>query len=64
MTFERITEKSSVYRHLEKMSVKEVLTHINEEDQTVPLIIAKIIPQIEKLVEVIADKMLMGGRLF
>jgi N-acetylmuramic acid 6-phosphate etherase len=64
MTFERITEKSSVYRHLEKMSVKEVLTHINEEDQTVPLIIAKTIPQIEKLVEVIADKMLMGGRLF
>jgi len=64
MTFERITEKSSLYRHLEKMSVKEVLTHINEEDQTVPLIIAKTIPQIEKLVEVIADKMLMGGRLF
>ena len=64
MSFERITEKSSPYRHLEKMSVKELLTHINEEDQKVPAIVASAIPQIEKLVEVIADKMLMGGRLF
>lgn len=64
MHFERITEKTSSYRHLEKMSVNQLLTHINEEDQKVPGVVAAAIPQIEKLVEVIADKMLMGGRLF
>ena len=46
------------------MSVAELLTNINKEDQTVPAAVAKAIPQIEKLVEAISDKMLMGGRLF
>jgi N-acetylmuramic acid 6-phosphate etherase len=64
MAFEKITEKASSYRHLEKMTVTELLTNMNKEDQTVPHAVAKVIPQIEKLVEVIGDKMLMGGRLF
>lgn len=64
MVFKKITEQSSNYRHLEKMTVMEILEHINEEDQTVPAAIKKIIPQVEKLVEAISDKMLMGGRLF
>jgi N-acetylmuramic acid 6-phosphate etherase len=64
MEFEKITEQPSPYRHLEKMSVSELLININEEDKTVPSAVAKAIPQIEKLVEVISDKMLMGGRLF
>ena len=64
MAFEKITEKASSYRHLEKMSVAELLTNINSEDQTVPHAVAKTIPQIEKLVEAVGDKMLMGGRLF
>jgi len=64
MAFEKITEKASSYRHLEKMTVAELLTNINKEDQTVPHAVAKAIPQIEKLVEIIGDKMLMGGRLF
>ena len=64
MAFERITEQASNYRHLEKMSVAEILININKEDQTVPLQLPKPFPQIEKLVEVISDKMLMGGRLF
>ena len=64
MAFEKITEQASSYRHLEKMTVAELLTNINKEDQTVPYAVAKAIPQIEKLVEVIGDKMLMGGRLF
>ena len=64
MAFEKITERASSYRHLEKMTVAELLTNINAEDQTVPHAVAKVIPQIEKLVEVIGDKMLMGGRLF
>jgi N-acetylmuramic acid 6-phosphate etherase len=64
MAFEKITEEVSSYRHLEKMSVVELLTNINREDQKVPDAVAKAIPQIEKLVEAVSDKMIMGGRLF
>lgn len=46
------------------MSVHELLLSINKEDKQVPLAIEKIIPAIEKLVEVIAEKMKAGGRLF
>lgn len=62
--FERITEQPSKYRHLEKMSIAELLTNINNEDKTVPLAVEKAVPQIEKLVSAVADKMLAGGRLF
>ncbi len=62
--FTRITEQPSRYRHLEKMSVEEILSNINNEDQSVPTAVAKAIPQIEKLVNVVSDKMLAGGRLF
>ena len=46
------------------MSIGELLTNINNEDKTVPLAIEKVIPQLEKLVAAVADKMLAGGRLF
>ncbi len=62
--FEIVTEKPSKYRHLEKMSINELLVNINAEDKTVPLAVEKALPQIEKLVEAITDKMLLGGRLF
>ena len=58
------TESPSYYNDLEKMSVHELLTNINKEDQTVPLAIAKVIPQIEVLVAQIVEKMQEGGRLF
>src|SRR5882672_544992 len=64
MAFKKITELESNYRHLEKMTIAELLTNINKEDQVVPAAVAKAILQIEKLVEAISDKMLMGGRLF
>jgi N-acetylmuramic acid 6-phosphate etherase len=64
MAFEKITEESSNYRHLEKMSVAELLVHINKEDHTIAGAVEKAIPQIEKLVDAISDKMLMGGRMF
>ncbi len=64
MAFEKITEQASSYRHLEKMTISELLVNINKEDQTVPAAVQKAIPQIEKLVEAVSDKMLMGGRLF
>ena len=64
MEFQRITEAESHYRHLEKMSVQQLLTNMNKEDSTVPSAIEKVIPQIEQLVSIIVDKMLVGGRLF
>jgi len=61
---QRITESSSNHRHLEKMSVKELLTNINNEDKTVAFAVEKSIPQIESLVKGIVPKMKEGGRLF
>lgn len=46
------------------MSIRELLENINKEDITVPLVVQQAIPQIEKLVAAISDKMLAGGRLF
>jgi N-acetylmuramic acid 6-phosphate etherase len=62
--FIKITEQPSQYRHLDKMSIGDILIHINEEDKTVPYAIEKAIPQIKHLVGAITDKMLSGGRLF
>jgi N-acetylmuramic acid 6-phosphate etherase len=61
---EKITESASPYRHLEDMTVTELLTHINTEDQKVPLAIQSAIPQIEALVNAIVPRMQDGGRLF
>jgi N-acetylmuramic acid 6-phosphate etherase len=59
-----ITESESLYHDLEKMTVRELLESINTEDQKVPLIVKKSIPDIEKLVETITERMKKGGRLF
>ncbi|TMM28648.1 N-acetylmuramic acid 6-phosphate etherase [Polaribacter aestuariivivens] len=64
MTFIKTTEQDSKYNHLEKMTVKEILFHINNEDKTVPLAVEKALPQIEKLTTQIVQKLKNGGRLF
>lgn len=46
------------------MSIEELLTRINSEDKTVPMVIEKSLPQIEKLAEVVTEKLKKGGRLF
>ena len=61
---EKTTEKESLYQHLEKMDVGELLRSINNEDKKVPAAIEKIIPEIEKVVHLITDKMKAGGRVF
>jgi N-acetylmuramic acid 6-phosphate etherase len=58
------TEQASNYNNLEKMSTFELLSNINKEDKTVPNAIEKVLPSIEKLIEVIYSKMKDGGRLF
>tara|TARA_A100001015_G_C14936398_1_gene690672 strand:- start:394 stop:1215 length:822 start_codon:yes stop_codon:yes gene_type:complete len=59
-----LTESDSHYRHLEKMSVGELLLNINAEDKKVAECVEKAIPQIEILVEKVVPRMLDGGRLF
>jgi c-di-GMP-related signal transduction protein len=58
------TESPSHYDNLEHMSVSELLTNMNKEDQTVPIAVSKVIPNIEKLVKRIVEKMKDGGRCF
>jgi len=64
MDFTKTTEQSSKYEHLEKMSIAELLSNINNEDKTVPLAVEKALPQIESLVSKVVEKMKLGGRLF
>jgi len=61
---EKITESPSRYRHLENMTVGELLAHINAEDKTVPLAVERALPQVEALVEAVVSRMQAGGRLF
>jgi len=46
------------------MSVKELLTNINNEDKTVPLAIEAVLPEIESFVQDCLLRMKDGGRLF
>ena len=61
---EKITEQPSHFDHLERMSVAELLQHINEEDRGVAEAVGRAIPQIEALVTAIEKRMKQGGRLF
>lgn len=64
MPFTKTTELDSKYNHLEKMSVTELLTNINNEDKTVPHAVEKVLPQIEQLITKIVEQLKLGGRLF
>jgi N-acetylmuramic acid 6-phosphate etherase len=59
-----ITESSSNFENLDKMTVKELLTNINQEDSKVHLAVREAIPQIEKLINKIVTQMKKGGRIF
>lgn len=61
---QKTTESGSKYNHLEQMSVHELLSNINQEDQLVAHAVAKEIPSIEKTVEAIVKSLSNGGRLF
>jgi N-acetylmuramic acid 6-phosphate etherase len=59
-----ITESSSRYANLERMSVRSLLVNINREDATVPPALKKVIPRMEALVKIIVARLTAGGRLF
>lgn len=63
-TTNKVTEAPSNFSNLEKMSVNELLCGINQEDGQVHLAVNKAIPQIEKFVSILIDRIKAGGRLF
>jgi len=60
----RITEQQSNYRHLEKMSIDEITSHINHEDKSVALAIEKARFQLNSLIGSVVEHLQTGGRLF
>ena len=60
----RITEQPSHFDHLERMSVGELLRHINEEDLNVAEAVRKVLPEVQAFVEAVEPRMRRGGRLF
>ena len=64
MAFVKISEQPSLYDNLEQKSVHEILTEINQEDHKVADAVQKAIPQIERLVTGIVERMKKGGRIF
>ncbi|SMG22137.1 N-acetylmuramic acid 6-phosphate etherase [Marivirga sericea] len=59
-----ITESESNFSNLENLSINELLNGINQEDQSVAISVQNALPQIEKALEIIVEKMQSGGRLF
>lgn len=64
MDFTKTTEQDSHYSNLEQKTIRELLETINNEDQTVPKAVAKVLPQIERLVKKVTEQLQKGGRLF
>ena len=64
MGFIKVTEQPSEYRHLEKMTVGEIIKNINKEDYHVAAAVEKALPEVEKMIVAVSEKMIEGGRLF
>jgi len=64
MDFFSITESTSVFEHLDEMSIHDLLTGMNREDTKVPEAVKKAIPQIEALINSIMERLPRGGRVF
>ena len=60
----KVTEADSHYDSLEQMSTVDLLQNINNEDEKVARIVKQQIPNIVSLIEVIVEKLKLGGRLF
>ena len=64
MDFTKTTEQDSHYNNLEQKTIRELLETINNEDKSVPKAVAKVLPQIERLVKKVTEQLQQGGRLF
>jgi len=59
-----ITESPSEFEDLDRMSVSELITAINQEDGKVHVAVQKALPQIKALIDEILKLMKVGGRIF
>lgn len=59
-----LTEAESRHQDLEKQSTLDLLKAINQEDRSVPEVVAGCIPAIEQLVEQTVVRVKEGGRIF
>ncbi len=64
MEYKKITETPSNFDGLETMDTQTILTSMNLEDKKVADAVALVIPQITKLVDALAARFAMDGRLF
>ena len=64
MNFNKITETSSNYNDLEKLSSHDILLKINDEDKKVAFAVREVIDDINSLVKKIVPKLKLNGRLF
>jgi len=60
----KTTESPSNFDNLESKSVLEIITGINQEDATIASVVQQALPQIEKLIKALVEKLKNGGRLF
>lgn len=60
----KITETPSNHDNLERLVTKDILEKMNEEDQKVAAAVAKVIPEITRLVDGIEARFRNKGRLF
>lgn len=51
-------------KNIDKMSSLEIATLINNEDKTVPMAVEKAIPQIAEVIDICAEAIKNGGRVF
>jgi len=64
MDYIKITETPSNHDNLEQLDTTSILIKMNEEDQKVADATRKVIPEITKLVDALAERFIDGGRLF
>ena len=65
MNLEKLSteQRNSSTKCLDSMSVREILQKMNEEDQTVPQAVNKVIPQLDVVITQTIERMKDGGRL-
>ena len=66
MNFENLTteKRNAASANIDKVSTLEMLKIINGEDKKIALAVEKVLPQIANAVDIIAQKLSNGGRLF
>lgn len=64
MDFFKTTEAESLYKDLENKDTATILNEINQEDHKVADAVHKALPSIKQLVDQIAPRLALGGRIF